>query len=345
MRRNTDFVKPTIYYKPLDLFGKNLITVEGEAWKHMHQLLAPTFGDRQMHQVVEKTHLAVDCLSIQSDVAQMTMQITFNVIGTIVYGQDMLKDHKLKPLLLSVLHNAFWYFLIPDFCLRYLPFQRTRELHQDWQDLNQELERILEKRDFLDDSTASLLSHLWLNQKMTKDDMLANFFVLMTAGFETTGRTLVLLLTLLAFHPQAMRRLQEEVDQVLGNKRFETSDLKNLPYLQGVMYETLRLYPQVPIIPKITEDDQMVGDVFVPKRTNVAIHAAALHMDPSVYPNPEAFKPERWLQKDAQSVDGSFIPFSFGPRQCIGRRFATMEIFTVVSRLIQKYEWTCTDGP
>ncbi|CAL8343035.1 unnamed protein product [Boreogadus saida] len=187
------------------------------------------------------------------------------------------------------------------------------------------------------------LTHLLLSDQMTLEEILASITELLVAGVDTTSNTVAWALYLLAAHPETQERLYQEVISVCPRGKIPTSDdFSKMPYLKAVIRETLRLYPVVPGNARVTaEKEIMVGDYLFPKRTLFHLCHYAVSYDESVFPEPHAFRPSRWLRGDTsqpRSHPFGSIPFGFGIRGCLGRRLAELEMYLLMSRLMQHFE-------
>jgi len=121
-------------------------------------------------------------------------------------------------------------------------------------------------------------------------------------------------ISLIGQYPEVQKRLQDEVDQVIGDSQEITFDsLSQLKYLEMVIKESLRLYPSVPMMGRILTEDVLMNDHIVPKGTAVNISIFSLHHNPLVWENPSEFNPERWTLENCEGRDPfSYIPFSAG---------------------------------
>ncbi|XP_062077877.1 cytochrome P450 CYP82J17-like [Humulus lupulus] len=174
----------------------------------------------------------------------------------------------------------------------------------------------------------------------------ATVSTLIIAGSDTTALNLTWTLALLLNNRQVLNCAQEELDRVVGRERWvESSDIKNLVYLQAIVKETLRLYPPGPLsVPHEAWEDCTVCGYSVPKGTRLFVNVWKLHRDPTLWPDPESFLPERFLTSHAR-VEGSgqhfeFIPFGSGRRACPGMTFALQVTHLTLARLLQGFEWS-----
>ncbi|KAF8644804.1 hypothetical protein AX16_008264 [Volvariella volvacea WC 439] len=195
-------------------------------------------------------------------------------------------------------------------------------------------------------------------EQLVNDSSLA-----IVAGSDTIATTLANVFWLLARHPVAYKRLQKEVD-ALDGKIDDVVELGKLPYLNAVINETLRLYPPVlsgsPRSPDRTIPGQNVGPHFLPRGTTAYVHLYTMQRSERYFsPFVDRFLPERWLPEDAQIAlepevfldrgrvvhDASaFIPFSYGPADCIGKRLAQQELRTVIVSIIRAFHVKLAPG-
>ncbi|KAK1422228.1 hypothetical protein QVD17_25195 [Tagetes erecta] len=171
----------------------------------------------------------------------------------------------------------------------------------------------------------------------------ATCLALISAGSDTTSVTLTWGLSLLLNNPSALKTLQDEIDEHVGRDRLvEESDLKNLVYLDAVIKETLRLYPAVPLsVPHESMEDCVVSGYNVPKGTRLLVNLWKIHRDPSIWSNPEEFKPERFLTSqndiDLKGKHFELLPFGTGRRMCPGVTFALQVLPLILANVIQQF--------
>ncbi|KAK7247480.1 hypothetical protein RIF29_42363 [Crotalaria pallida] len=144
-------------------------------------------------------------------------------------------------------------------------------------------------------------------------------------------------------HPRVMKKLQMELETVVGMKRnVEESDLDKLKYLDMVIKESMRLHPVAPLlIPHQSMEDCMVGDFFIPKKSRVIVNAWAVMRDPGAWADPEKFLPERFEGSniDVRGQDLQLIPFGSGRRGCPGLQLGMTVVRLVVAQLVHCFDW------
>ncbi|XP_030531144.2 cytochrome P450 736A117-like [Rhodamnia argentea] len=168
------------------------------------------------------------------------------------------------------------------------------------------------------------------------------------AGTDTTYTVLEWGMTELLRHPNAMRRAQDELRRVAGDKSSITEDdLDQMCYLKAVIKETLRLHPPIPLlIPRESTQDTKVNGYDVAAGTRVIVNAWAIARDPSLWDSPEEFHPKRFLNLsiDFKGHDFELIPFGAGRRGCPGIAFAIAVDELVLANLLHKFDWGLPDG-
>jgi retinoid hydroxylase len=169
---------------------------------------------------------------------------------------------------------------------------------------------------------------------------------LMFAGHDTSTSTLTFMLHELARHPEVVRRLHDEQDRVLDGAGPTAQQLeKEMPYLEMVLDEVLRLYPPAWIGPRRAVREFEFGGCTVPRGAYVNYCSWASHRLPEVFPEPEAFIPERFArERKAALPRGAYVPFGGGSRICIGKRFGQTEVKLVATKLLRRLRMESLPG-
>lgn len=149
---------------------------------------------------------------------------------------------------------------------------------------------------------------------------------------------------MLGLYPEEQQKVHEELDSVFGEdceRPFTMEDLRELKYLECVIKESLRLFPSVPFFGRKTTETTTIAGHEVPAGATVAAIVYMIHRDPNHWPEPEVFRPDRFLAANCNGRHPyAFIPFSAGPRNCIGQKFAIQEEKAVLASLFRKYKVT-----
>lgn len=154
-------------------------------------------------------------------------------------------------------------------------------------------------------------------------------------------------LHLIGAHPKIQRKIQEEVDAVLGNdsdRKITIEDVRKLEYLEMVIKESLRLFPSVPMYARTTSVDCVLDGHAIPAGTDCVVVTQTINTNRNFWSNPQVFDPERFTSDNSVGRHPySYLPFSAGPRNCIGQRFALMEEKVMLARLFQKFSLQSCD--
>eukprot|EP00898_Chlorokybus_atmophyticus_P005111 jgi/Chlat1/5600/Chrsp369S00858 len=172
-------------------------------------------------------------------------------------------------------------------------------------------------------------------------------FEFIQAGFETTSNTLSFALYLISKNPAVEKRMLEEIDQVGRDTVPSCDDLDKFPYVECIVKETLRLYPTGAIAIRKAIEATQLGGYAVPAGSVVVIAIYAMHHLEQYFPEPEAFRPERFWPGSDEDKDRpayTYLPFGAGPRMCIGWKFAMQEAKLALVRLYQKYTFELAKG-
>ncbi|CAE6418094.1 unnamed protein product [Rhizoctonia solani] len=367
------FVKNAEYYEIAKEFGSNLLVVEGEEWKRQRRIAAPAFSDKNNYLVWDTAKGFVEQITngwapnkptiIHNIRKDFTSRISLCVISKAAFGQDISMEieaipagHKLafKDALLEASKTMHLPLILPSWAWRLTKgWRQAKQAHDELRLYLQEM--ISTRRNLKEQKIRELLDRKYdlfnqlifardIDDMLTEDELIGNVFIFLLGGLETTANTFAILLSLLALYPEVQDKLVKQIREV----QHEHGDLNYghfhlLTYAMAVVYETLRLFPLVGMLPKKATADTTVTIGFpphtktfqVPASTNVNIYAAGLHYNPNYWENPENFDPERFM--DPHWNRDAFIPFSLGPRACIGRRFAETSLMAQLTTVISKY--------
>ncbi|XP_060581281.1 cytochrome P450 2B4-like isoform X3 [Ruditapes philippinarum] len=180
---------------------------------------------------------------------------------------------------------------------------------------------------------------------VTKGNMFRVIFDLFLAGLETTSTTLDWAFLFMTEFPEVQKKCQDEIDKVLGDKIIEYSDRTKLTYVNAVIMEIQRCAHLAPLsAPHGTSADTSLGGYNIPAKTMIIPSLYSVHMDTKYFSNPEKFDPDRFLDGHGNLLKNeALLPFSTGPRVCIGEPLARMELFLVFVYLIKRFNFARED--
>ncbi|XP_022666629.1 cytochrome P450 4V2-like [Varroa destructor] len=194
------------------------------------------------------------------------------------------------------------------------------------------------KRPLLD----SLLTKHLQDKEPTMEEIREEIDTFIFTGHDTVAVALMWSLYLLGLHPEVQAKVHDELDRVFGDDRTRaiiTEDLNKLKYLECVIKETLRLYPSAPLIAREVIHGCNIGEYHLTSGVTVFIDIFHIHRDPEVFENAEKFDPDRFLPQNAANLKPyAFIPFSGGPRNCVGQKFAIQEDKIVLATLLRRLQ-------
>jgi cytochrome P450 len=225
------------------------------------------------------------------------------------------------------------------------PTRRNRELRRAIGALDQRVQHMIDERRASTVPREDLLSHLLLAQDedgghMTDKQLRDEILTLFVAGHETTANGLAWSLYLLARHPEAYARARAATDS-LGGRAPALADLGRLEFLTRVFKEALRLYPPVFMFARMTSAEVSVRGYRIPNRTAVALSPWIVQRRADLWPEPTRFDPDRFTEAaEAARPSAAWIPFSDGPRVCIGAHFAKLEAPLVLATLLQRADFS-----
>lgn len=164
---------------------------------------------------------------------------------------------------------------------------------------------------------------------------------LLFAGTDTTTSAVGWAFYMLGLHPKVLAKVHQELDDIFGSdaeRDVTAEDLKRMKYLDICFKESLRLFPAAPIIGRLLDEDMVVDGYRIPRGVTCFVNIYSLHRNPEYFKDPELFIPERFLTPEVRNRHPfSYIPFSGGPKNCLGQRFALLEAKTLMAKVLRKY--------
>jgi len=180
--------------------------------------------------------------------------------------------------------------------------------------------------------------HEHLKEVINNHAIVAEALLFLLAGAETTSNTLAFLIYALAYYPHVQEKLYHEIMSTIGDKIDNYEDMYKCEYLVNVVKEVMRISPTAPGAGRTMEKDTQIGPYLIPKGHAVVCSFVRIQKDPDNFDNPEEFIPERFENFDNKNK--SFLPFGGGKRICIGKSFALLELYTVVTILVKKFKFS-----
>lgn len=178
---------------------------------------------------------------------------------------------------------------------------------------------------------------------ITDEEIKEQVDTIMFEGHDTTAAGSSFFLCIMAAHPDIQDKIHEELDNIFGDSDRDCTfqDTVEMKYLERCIMETLRMYPPVPLIARQLRNEQKLvsQDITVPSNCTVLVGTFKLHRSEEIYENPNKFNPDNFLpEKSANRHYYSFIPFSAGPRSCVGRKYAMLKLKVLLSTILRNYK-------
>ncbi|KAI2635077.1 cytochrome P450 monooxygenase-like protein [Xylaria nigripes] len=274
--------------------------------------------------------------------------LTFDIIGDLGFGESFGgvengKTHVWVEVLLDSIVNAQTYFLrekIPFMNIimsHVLPKGSAASLIKH-QALTREM--ALKRLKLGDTGRADFYSHLLRRETLGEEEIISQTSALVIAGSETTASALSGITWFLLNHPKCMAKLQEEIRGAFASEQEITGhSTANLPYLHGVIEESLRMFPPVPIsLPRVSPG-AMVDGHYIPEGTVVSVTTLNSTYDSRYWRDPDSFLPERWIGDGFGDDKRASQPFCMGQRGCLGINLAYLEMKITLAKLVFRYDW------
>jgi len=367
-------------YDPLNSWlGEGLLLSKGTKWHQRRKALTPAFHfsilDQFMRVFNEQANILVDKLrkteGARIDIFPLVTRATLDIICEAVMGVQINSQNEGESFYLQAVDKmnklAMVRFIKPwlriDSVYRWSSYyaeevEALRQLHGFTDSVIRSRKAQLQEQGLTDAVAAAaqkghrlaFLDLLLLSsvdgRPLSPADVREEVDTFMFEGHDTTSSGVVWALYNLGRHPEIQQRAYEEVAEVLGeeDRPVTRDDLAQLKYLQMVIKESLRLMPPVPMIQRKLAESVVIDGHLIPSSFQVTIYIHAIHLDPRHWPDPERFDPDRFLPEAIQGRHPySYVPFSAGPRNCIGQRFAQMEEQVVVATVLKHFKITAYD--
>ena len=175
--------------------------------------------------------------------------------------------------------------------------------------------------------------------KLTEDEAFIQACDMLGAGVDSTTNTATFLLHELAKNAEIQDAVYKEIIEVVGPDKPPTAEqLQKLSLVRKCVKETLRLHPAFPLISREIVNDIVILGYHVPAGTTCVFNFFSLGMDPRYFDEPTKFNPERWSHDSNETHPFASLPFGFGSRMCYGRRIAELELYILITRILQKFK-------
>ena len=341
-------------WKPF--LGNGLVPNDGESWKRQHKLIMPGFHKMRVD-AYAPTMAAYTRDMVrgwkdgeQRDFRNEMVELTLRVVAKTLFDTDLAHDSQTVHQAMEDISEALIdHAQTPIPTPRWWPSERNRRMVRALDAMDGVIERLVAARRKQRKDRGDLMSHIVFaadeQGSMSDQQMRDELMTLIFAGHETTAHTLTWAWYLLATNRDKVAKAQKEIDETIGDRAIGVDDLRNLPYLEMCLKESLRCLPAVWIYAREARMDLRLGDYFFPKGAILAISPLATGRNAKHFDNPLEFRPERWTREfERRLPKGAYVPFAAGPRVCLGKQFAMMEMRIILGTLIQNVDINILEG-
>jgi len=333
------------------VLGQGLLTSAGDLWRRQRRLMQPLFQPARVAEygaVFVRLAAGTGATWRDGEVrdlhAEMT-ELTLAIVARTVFDVDLETEfvaHVRRSLATNMRTTRRQ--LVPwGRLLDRLPLPSTRRFNADRAALDAMIYRMIADRRAGGARGGDLLSLLLsardeeTGERMPDQQVRDEAVTMLLAGHETTANALAWTFHLLGGNPAAQERLGAELDEVLAERPASVSDVPRLPYTVAVLHEAMRLYPPAWVLARRLVTDRDVCGYALPAGSLLVSSPWVVHRDPQWWPEPDEFRPERWLGDTRDRPRYAYFPFGGGPRQCIGNSFAEMEATLVLATLARHW--------
>ncbi|EOA30342.1 hypothetical protein CARUB_v10013467mg [Capsella rubella] len=363
-------------HPPIDeclFFGSSSFVMApyGDYWKFMKKLMVTKlFGPQALERLrgaradeLERFHaslLSKEMKSENVEIAKEAMKLTNNSICKMIMGRSCLEENGEAERVRGLVTQTFALFkkiFLTQLLRRLFEILRfslfKKEILAVSSKFDELLERILveheENPDYRDMDMMDVLLAAYRDEnaeyKITRNQIKALFVELILGGTDTSVQTIEWTMAEIINKPNILERLRNEIDSVVGKTRLiQEKDLPDLPYLQAVIKEGLRLHPPGPLLGRKVIRECMIGGFYVPKNTTLVVNAYAVMRDPSSWEDPDEFKPERFLASSRRPEEEreqtlKYLPFGSGRRGCPGENIGYIFVGTAIGMMVHCFDW------
>jgi len=360
---NYDRKSPQMRHALEPLLGDGLFVSDGDVWKERRAYCAPAFEPERLPgfaavMVDSAQNLANQWALLPAgesvDMLHEMAKLTSQIIGRTIFGDDTSAAEAAQVVdNFSDYQKAIEQLSLADTfgisSIKWLknPLPRLRALRAAHK-IHEVIDRIIARHETRADKTQVTLVSLLLGEHTGKKsgeqrcplklvDVRNEAIVMFMAGHETTANSLAWAWYLLDHHPRAAALLHEELDRVLGDRPPTIDDVQNLPYTRAVFEETMRLYPPVPLLSRQARAGDDIRGKSVKPDSIVLVIPWLLHRHELYWEKPNHFFPERFMPSQPRPDKFVYVPFSVGPRVCLGLRFGLTEGILCLATLAQRF--------
>lgn len=356
-------------YLQQPVLKKGVFFEDGANWKRIRRIMSPTFSSAKLKLITHYINLTAEHLGKnlktcalngkQPEAKQVFGAYALDVICGIAFGLDtnsqehfdqpfilhakrlMTFKKTLQLIIITVGLFPFLGHIFKFFGVGYFPGKEIKFFEEN-------VSRLIKERKEQPESKHVDFLQLLINAEaeegevigakhLSSDEIVGQCIVFIIAGYETTSTTLQFLAYELSKNHQVQNKIVQEIKTVLGKDEPNYENCHGLKYMEAAINETLRMYPPVHLLSRKCENPIDLNGVSIPGKCNIIIPLGVISRNPESFPEPNVFKPERFLEGSNEAENPlTFLPFGFGPRQCLGIRLAMLELKIALVNILRQ---------
>ncbi|KAI9291035.1 cytochrome P450 [Neoconidiobolus thromboides FSU 785] len=345
-------------YEIFQIIGETILSTRSRAFhRQRKKIIAPSFSEKAIesieHLVKKNVDIfvnKVDALATQNqklDLGLYFHYFAFDIIGDLAFGKsfNMLRDgyhpivkwtHDISKLSILVLLFPF---------LKYHQFDSIKKLYEFTYESIKEARNSPDRANIL--NTLIKATDPDTGEHLSEKEIAEESILQIGAGTDTTSNSLTWIFYSLTNNPEVYKKVKEEMLAIFPDKDLitYTKCKSECHYLSAVIHESLRILPVAGSAPTrvVPKGGRVIDGYYIPEKVTVGVTINALHNSPSVWKNPNVFDPQRWLEDGKFKTNSNFSPFLIGPRACVGRTLAWMELYLVCANMIRNFTFKRID--
>ncbi|RIX50048.1 cytochrome P450 [Paenibacillus nanensis] len=356
LTKHEHFIKLKAFQEARLFVGDGVATSEGEKHKRVRRLIQPRFTRahiqkyaRQMAEIVDRelnTWKPIDCRMLTDDLSNITFAIIARTLFSLEGNQHSRSIREPYELINRMCAERMRSLAAVPLII---PTAKNRSYKAALKALDQAVYDIVKERKMnAGVGEGDLLSVLMAaknenGEGMTDQELRDELMIMFIAGHETTANALSWAFLFIMQHPDVQEKLYEEWDRILQGEPPTEETYMQLTYTQNVIWEAMRLRAPTFFTGRSAVRDVEIGPITVKKGQSVLFSPYAIHQNPTYFPDPLTFRPERFENDLLKKIPQfAYIPFGGGPRGCIGNHFAMLEMVIILSMIGQRYRLSLT---
>ncbi|QAU33442.1 cytochrome P450 [Janthinobacterium sp. 17J80-10] len=354
------------------VYGDNVLTTEGDTWKRQRRILMPGFLPKKITGYVDLMTGAVADAMVTAfpekgpagnvlDVDSFTTVLTMDVILRVLFSHKVSEAESQRAFEASRalehqgMRELFWPKTPPD----WFPYPGRKQKLKSKADLENLIGSQVQVRRAAGEDQATKTDYLAMllsahddeaqgassSPTLSTEEIRDNCMVIFAAGHDTTATVMTWWIGLMAHHPEVAEKVRQEVAEVAGDRNPTADELSRMKWMNATIKEAMRLYPPTPnLFFRCPVRDIEIGGWHVPKGASINVPVWHVQHDARWFPEPESFRPERFMPNAAEIPRGAYMPFGAGPRVCIGQHLATIEMALIATFLIRQFDLSPGDA-